>query len=102
MPKTDTNLIKREMRAGSFMTPEQFDALMRICGFQAGGKNHEGLRLVLQEGHTVYEVERAGIVAKGNLSAAMSKIREKMADVELLHSPAIRLPAPRTSAAKKS
>lgn len=101
---TDVEKIrKRKTRAGLYMDEEQFEALMRLCGFNKVSKNRKGARMVLLEGYTTYEAELMGKMARGAMANTMRRIRKCMGDVQLLHFPAVRLPpSKKTPDAEKS
>lgn len=90
----------RKERAGRYMEEHQFEALMRVCGFNKVSKNRKGARMVLLEGYTTYEAEKEAAMSPGAMAQTMRRIREKMADVQALHFPAVRLPPGKKSATK--
>lgn len=103
--KTEKPAPKKGLTPDVCMTQTQFDALMRIMRVTPDSKTREGLFMVLVQGSTLYEAARK-LQAEGNTAAPvkvntgtlareLTRARAVMADVALLHYPAIRLPTRR-------
>ena len=90
----------RKARAGTFMEPHQFEALMELAGHHDDSKNRKALALVLLDGYSVREAAQKVETSQGSVNGSMQKVRRVMELVSVLHYPAVRLPPRRVLASK--
>lgn len=92
----------RKARAGTFMQPHQFEALMELAGHHDDSKNRRALKLVLLDGYSVREAAQTVEASQGSVNDSMQKVRRVMELNSVLHYPAVRLPPRRVISKKDS